>query len=176
MGSAQSTNRQNISEEAGKDGAVKTISTTVPNIPGWDGIPIAIMPLHVSIEMKMESRRKLTASMDPLFNEIMAKNTAGEGYSLAAVFLPVMTQGKRIGEPVEAKRNGRRTATAKCMCIYQKNAHAPVAPLETLLLQSTMTQKYRPYTKNALQVEGYEELYSQLTEAGKSMKSDQNVQ
>ena len=175
MGSAHSTRGQNLSNEPGKDGDVKTISTTVPNIPGWNGIPIAIMPVHVSFEMKM-SLRKLTASMDPLNNAIMAQNTAGEGYSIAAVFLPVVTQGEQKGEPVEAERTGWRDVTAKCMCIFQKNAHTPIAPLETLLLQSTMTQKYRPYTKNALQVEGYEGLYSQLTEAGKIMKSDQFVQ
>ena len=177
MGSAHSTSGQNLSNEPEKDGDVKIISTTVPNIPGWNGIPIAIMPVHVSFEMKM-SMRKLTASTDAIMainNAIMAQNTAGDGYSLAAVFLPVVTQGKQRGEPVEAERTGRRTVTVKCMCIFQKNAHTPIAPLETLLLQSTMTQKYRPYTSNALQVEGYEGLYGQLTEAGKSMKSDQNV-
>ena len=179
MGSAHSTRGQNLSNEHGKDSDVKIISTTVPNIPGWNGIPIAIMPIHVSFEMEMRSRRKLTASMDPLNNAIMAQNTAGEGYSLAAVFLPVITHGGRgtgKGEPIEAERTGRRTVTAKCMCIFQKNTHNPIAPLETLLLQSTMKQKYRPYTGDAHQVEGYEGLYSQLTEAGKSMKSVQNVQ
>ena len=177
MGSAHSTSGQNLSNEPEKDGDVKIISTTVPNIPGWNGIPVAIMPVHVSIEMKMSMRKlTLTASTDPLFNAIMAQNTAGEGYSLAAVFLPVVTQGKQKGEPVEAERTGRSTVTAKCMCIFQKNAHTPIAPLETLLLQSTMKQKYRPYTGDAHQVEGYEGLYSQLTEAGKSMKSVQNVQ
>ena len=95
MGSAHSTRGQNLSNEPGKDSDVKIISTTVPNIPGWNGIPIAIMPIHVSFEMEMRSRRKLTASMDPLNNAIMAQNTAGEGYSLAAVFLPVITHGGR---------------------------------------------------------------------------------
>ena len=179
MGSAHSTRTQNLSNEPGKDSDVKTISTTVPNIPGWNGIPIAIMPIHVSFEMEMRSRRKLTASMDPLNNAIMAQNTAGEGYILAAVFLPVITHGGRgtgKGEPIEAERTGRRTVTGKCMCIFQKKARNPIASLETLLLQSTMKQKYRPYTGDAHQVEGYEGLYSQLTEAGKSMKSVQNVQ
>ena len=107
MGSSHSTSGQNLSNEPGKDGDVKTISTTVPNIPGWNGIPIAIMPVHVSFEMKM-SLRKLTASMDPLNNAIMAQNTAGEGYSIAAVFLPVVNQGEQKGEPVEAERTGWR--------------------------------------------------------------------
>ena len=169
MGCAQSTEGQVLSNEPGQAGAGQTMSMGVPSIPGWNGTPNAIMPIRVSFEMK-GGWGELSASMDPLLNAIMAQNTAGEGFSLAAVFLPVVTQGKQRGQPMEMEPKGWRTITAFCMCIFQKNANAPMAPLETLLLKSTMKQKYRHFSMDAIQIEGYEGLYGQLGQAGKQKK------
>jgi len=161
MGCAQSTDGQVLSNEMGQAGAGQTMSMGVPSVPGWNGIPNAIMHIRVSFEIK-GGWSELSASMDPLLNAIMAQNTAGQGYSLAAVFLPVVTQG----QPMEMERKGWRTITAYCMCIFQKNANAPMAPLETLLLKSTMKQKTRQFSIDAIQIEGYEGLYGQLGQAG----------
>ena len=173
MGCVQSTEGQVLSTEPGQAGAIQTVSNAVPSIPGWNGVPTSVMPVHVAFEMK-GGWGELTASMDPLTNAIMAQNTAGQGYSLAAVFLPVITQGKQKGQPVEMEPLGWRSINAKCMCIFQKNAHAPMVPLETLLLQSTMKQKYKPFSGNAVEIEGYEELYAQLGQAGRNKKTREN--
>ena len=170
MGCVQSTEGQVLSNEPGQPGAVPTMSTAIPQIPGWNGVGMSVMPVLVAFEMK-GGWGELTASMEPFLNAIMAQNTAGQGYSLAAVFLPVITQGKQKGQPMEMEPSGWRTVTAKAMCIFQKNSHAPMAPLETLLLQSTMKQKYKHFSFDAIQIEGYEGLYSQLSQAGKMNKS-----
>ena len=167
MGCVQSTEGQVLSNQPGQPGAGRT--NTVPNIPGWNGIPISGRMVLVPFEMK-GGWGELSASMDPLFNAIMAQNTAGEGYSLAAVFLPVITQGKQKGQPMEMEPSGWRSITARCMCIFQKSAEAPTAPLETLFLQSTMRQKYKPFSMDGVQIEGYEGLYGQLGQAGKTKK------
>ena len=170
MGCVQSTEGQVLSNEPGQPGTAPTMSTAIPQIPGWNGVGMSVMPVLVAFEMK-GGWGELTASMEPFLNAIMAQNTAGQGYSLAAVFLPVITQGKQKGQPMEMEPSGWRTVTAKAMCIFQKNSQAPMAPLETLLLQSTMKQKYKHFSFDAIQIEGYEGLYSQLTQAGKMNKS-----
>merc|ERR1712179_411553 len=108
----------------------------------------------------------VTASMEPHFNTIMAQNTAGDGYTLAAVFLPVITQGKQKGQPMELEPSGWRTVTAKAMCIFKKDLHTPTVPQETLLLNAPMNIRTKPFSMDGIQVEGYEGLYGQLVQAG----------
>jgi len=55
---------------------------------------------------------------------------------------------------------------AKAMCIFQKKSEAQMAPIETSMLSSSMREKYKPSSINIVPVEGYEQLYSQLSEAG----------
>ena len=173
MGCVQSTEGQVLSKEPGQaesgpSGGVQLMSTDdIPQIPGWDGVAMATMPVKVSFEMK-GGWGSVTASMEPLFNAIMAQNTAGDGYTLTAVFLPVTTQGKQRGQPMEQEPTGLTTVTARAMCIFQKDLHIPTAPQETLLLNAPMKIKTKPFSMDPtyLQVEGYEGLYGQLVQAG----------
>ena len=126
---------------------------------------MAAMPVQVSFEMK-GGWGSITASMEPLLNAIMAQNTAGDGYNLAAVFLPVVTQGKQRGQPMECEPSGWRSVTAKAMCIFQKDLHTPTVPQETLLLNTAMKIRTKHFSMDAIQIEGYEGLYGQLVQAG----------
>ena len=129
------------------------------------------MPVQVTFEMKRTWRDE-PISMDPLLNAIMAQNTAGLGFSLAAVFMPTLTEGPEPGDRgkvMEAEWKGCCCGTieAKAMCIFKKKSEAQMTPVETLMLTSTMGQKYKASSINIIPVEGYEELYSLLSEAGK---------
>merc|ERR1712226_364379 len=126
---------------------------------------MAAMPVQVSFEVK-GGWGSITASMEPLLNAIMAQNTAGDGYNLAAVFLPVVTQGKQRGQPMECEPSGWRSVTAKAMCIFQKDLHTPTVPQETLLLNAAMKMRTKHFSMDAIQIEGYEGLYGQLVQAG----------
>ena len=183
MGCLLSTENQDVSNgpEQGKDkhstigdsGAVETISSSIPSIPGWNGIPTVVVPVQVTFEMKRTWKDE-PISMDPLLNAIKAQNTAGLGFSLAAVFMPALTEGHEPGDRGKVMEvewgSGERccsgTIEAKAMCIFQKPCEAQMAPVETLMFTSTMRQKYKPSSINIIPIEGYEELYSQLSEAG----------
>ena len=156
----------------GDSGAEETFSSSIPSIPGWNEIPTVVMPVQVTFEMKRTWRDE-PISMDPLLNAIKAQNTSGQGFSLAAVFMPALTQGPEPGDQgkvmeVEWKGCCSGTIEAKAMCIFQKRSEAQMVPVETLVLASTMSQKYKPSSINIIPVEGYEGLYSQLSEAGKN--------
>ena len=140
-------------------------STGVPAIPGWDGVAISTMPVQIEFEMK-GNWGGISASMEPLLNTIMAQNIAGAGHKLAAVFLPVVSQGKQKGQPMDMKPAGWRTVVAKAMCIFQKDLHGPDLSQETLFLQATMAIKINMWSSSAIEVEGYQGLYGQLGQAG----------
>ena len=137
----------------------------VPPIPGWDGVAVATMPIAVEFEMK-GGWGSVSASMEPLLNTIIAQNVAGAGYKLTAVFLPVVSQGKQKGEPMDMQRAGFRTIIAKAMCIFQMDLHSNPLPQETIFLKAAMNIKTVPFSFDAIRVEGYEGLYDQLGQAG----------
>ena len=140
-------------------------STGIPTIPGWDGVGVATMPVAVEFEMK-GGWGSINCSMEPLLNTIMAQNVAGAGYNLAAVFLPVVSQGKQKGQPMDMQAKGWRTVLAKAMCIFQMDLHYSAIPQETLFLKAQMTIKVKNFSFDAIRVEGYEGLYDQLGQAG----------
>ena len=189
MGCLLSTESQNLSNgpEEGKDvqstigdsGAVEIISSSIPSIPGWNGIPTIVMPVQVTFETKRTWRDE-PISMDPLLNAIKAQNTAGQGFSLAAVFMPALTEGREPGDRgkvMEAEWKGCCCGTieSKAMCIFQKQSKVQMAHLDTLMLSSTMREKYKPSSINNIPVEGYEELYSQLAEAGEKIRNSNKI-
>merc|ERR1712038_1340504 len=104
--------------------------------------------------------------MEPLLNTIIAQNIAGAGYNLAAVFLPVVSQGKQRGQPMDMQRSGFMTVIAKAMCIFQMDLHSNPLPQETIFLKAAMNIKTVPFSFDAIRVEGYEGLYDQLGQAG----------
>lgn len=163
-----------VNSTTGDTAAVETISTSIPSIPGWNGIPTIVMPVQVTFEMKRTWRDE-PISMDPLLNAINAQNTAGQGFSLAAVFMPALTEGPEPGDrgkamEVEWKGCCCGSIESKAMCIFQKISEAQMAPIETLMLSSSMREKYKPSSINIVPVEGYEQLYSQLSEAGEKLE------
>ena len=183
MGCILSTETQDRSNEPeqGKDvqsmpghnGITQIISSSIPSIPGWDRIPTDVISVQVTFEMKRTWRDE-PVSMEPLVNAIKAQNTAGLGYSLAAIFLPVIAQGRSVerGKAMELEWKGccGGTIEAKAMCIFQKKSDAKMVPVETVILRSTMRQKYKPFSMDTNEVEGYEKIYSQLSQAGKKQK------
>merc|ERR1712179_543319 len=52
------------------------------------------------------------------------------------------------------------------MCIFQKDNHGPPQPQQTLFLKAPMTIKVNHWSSSAIEVKGYEGLYSQLAQAG----------
>ena len=138
---------------------------SIPPIPCWDGVAISTMPVQVKFEMK-GGWGSISTSIEPLLNTIMAENVAGAGYNLAAVFLPIISQGKQKGQPMEIEPVGWRTVKASSMCIFQKDNHGPPPPQQTLFLKAPMTIKVNHWSSSAIEVKGYEGLYSQLAQAG----------
>ena len=172
MGCAQSTEGVVISKGDGNPpaGGNEQLQSTlynfnVPAIPGWDGFAIATLPMTVEFEMK-GTWGGIKTSMEPLLNTIMAQNIAGTGHKLAAVFLPVLTQGKHKGQPMDLEHAGWNGYKAKAMCIFQKDLHGPGLSQETLFLQAPMEVKVKMWSSSAIEVEGYEGLYGQLAQAG----------
>ena len=170
MGCAQSTEGVVISKGDGNPQPVieqVLESAGVPAIPGWDGVAIATLPMTIEFEMKSTwGSSMVKASMEPLLNTIMAQNIAGTGHKLAAVFLPVVSQGKQKGEPMDFKQAGWGKREAKAMCIFQKDLHGPGLAQETLFLQAPMAVKVNMWSSSTIEVEGYQGLYGQLAQAG----------
>ena len=138
----------------------------VPVIPGWDGVPMATMSVQAEIELK-GTWGGINASMDPLMNSIVAANTAGAGFKLAAAFLPVHGQGKQKGMPLDGFQSGWNSFTGRVMCIYQRDLRDPVVPLETMFLQAPITIHANLFNfSNPLEVTGYQGMYGQLGQAG----------
>ena len=168
MGCCNSTEGAVISEGSSEPaaGQQNVRSTGIPTIPGWDGVGVATVPVAVQFEMK-GGWGSITTSIEPLLNTIMAQNIAGAGYNLAAVFLPVISQGKQKGQPMDMEAAGWRTVLAKAMCIFQMDLHYSPMPQETLFLKAAMNIKVKHFSFDAISVEGYEGLYNQLGQAGK---------
>ena len=140
----------------------------VPVIPGWDGVPMATMSVQAEIKLK-GTWGGYKASTDPLMNGIVADNTAGAGFKLAAVFLPVHQEGKEKGKPLELDGRGAgwNSYTVRVMCIYQRDLRDPVVPLETMFLQAPITIQANLFNySNPLEVTGYQGMYGQLGQAG----------
>lgn len=171
MGCINSTTTEGAVISEGAGGSSQPVSqqnpqsTVIPTIPGWDGVAIATMPVQIEFEMKGRWGG-ISTTMEPLLNTIMAQNIAGAGYKLAAVFLPVVSQGEHKGQPMDMKPAGWGTVLAKAMCIFQKDLHGPDLPQETLFLKAAMSINIRRWTSSAIEVEGYQGLYSQLGQAG----------
>ena len=166
MGCCSSSEGAVISEGSSQPAGQQYIrSTGIPQIPGWDGVGVATLPVGVQFEMK-GGWGSVTTSIEPLFNTILAQNIAGAGYNLAAVFLPVISQGKQRGQPMDMQVAGWRTCLAKAMCIFQKDLHGPGLAQETLFLQAPMAIKVNMWSSSAIEVEGYQGLYGQLAQAG----------
>ena len=140
---------------------------SVPVIPGWDGVAISTIPTHVEFTIQT-NWNGTESSMQTLNNTIMAQNTAGAGYKLAAVFLPINTHDqKKKGQPLDGKPIGFRTILGRAMCIFQKDLHDPKVPLETLFLQAPLTvSQSATWSSEQVQVSGYQGLYGQLGQAG----------
>ena len=167
MGCCNSTEGAVISDGSSQPAGQQNVqSRVIPTIPGWDGVAVATMPVAVQFEMK-GGWGSITTSIEPLLNTIMAQNIAGAGYNLAAVFLPVISQGKQRGQPMDMERAGFMTVLAKAMCIFQMDLHYSPIPQETLFLKAAMNIKVKHFSFNAISVEGYEGLYDQLGQAGK---------
>ena len=158
---------QGSSQPAGQQcyTTVRCGTAGIPQIPGWDGVGVATLPVSVQFEMK-GGWGSIKTSIEPLFNTILAQNIAGAGYSLAGVFLPVITQGKERGQPMDMQAAGWRTCLAKAMCIFQMDLHYGPIPQETLFLKAEMKIKVKNFSFDAIRVEGYEGLYDQLSQAG----------
>ena len=139
---------------------------SIPPIPDWDSVAVSTMPVQVKFKMKTGWPTR-SASIEPLLNTIMAQNVAGAGYNLAAVFLPILSQGDQSGQPLEIEEpKWGRTVNAGSMCIFQKDNHGPPQPQQTLFLKAPMTIKLNHWNSSAIEVKGYEGLYSQLAQAG----------
>merc|ERR1712096_584850 len=142
-------------------------SVGVPVIPGWDGVAVSTLPVQVEFEMRGHwTLGGLSTSVELLLNSIIAQNIAGAGYTLAAVFLPVMSQGKQKGQPLDMKPVGLRTLLARAMCIFQKDQHVENLQVETLFLRANMEVKVNMWSSSAVEVEGYQGLYTALGQAG----------
>ena len=143
MGCCSSSEGAVISEGSSQPAGQQYIrSTGIPQIPGWDGVGVATLPVGVQFEMK-GGWGSVTTSIEPLFNTILAQNIAGAGYNLAAVFLPVISQGKQRGQPMDMQVAGWRTCLAKAMCIFQMDLHYAQTPQETLFLKILRYQRFQ---------------------------------
>ena len=162
MGCASSTEGRVLSEGE----HVQNVSSTgIPPVPGWSGANISTLPMQVRFEMK-GGWGSISSNIEPLLNAIVAQNVAGEGYRLVAVFLPVISQGKERGQPMDMKPAGFRTVLAGAMCIFQKDLSLPPTPQETLFVRAPMKIKVNNWSFNAIEVKGYEDLYAQLGNIG----------
>ena len=148
--------------EAGGGGRYRGI----PMIPGWDWVAMSTMAVILKFEIKRDCCGDISTSIEPLINTVIGQNIAGAGYTLAAVFLPVVTQGKQRGLPMDMDSAGCKVL-AKAMCIFQKDLHGPPIPQETLFLKAAMKIKVNSWNFfNPIKVDGYERLYGQLAQAG----------
>ena len=137
----------------------------IPAIPGWDGV--ALSTQNVCVEIELTSTWSGTeTSFGILTNTIMAQARAG--YRLSAVFLPVFTDGKQKGQPVDGKAVGLRTFMGRAMCIFQKDLHYQEVPQETMFLKAPMTLKAVMMSSSPIEVGGYQGLYGQLQHAGRN--------
>eukprot|EP00092_Neocalanus_flemingeri_P024825 GFUD01026920.1.p1 GENE.GFUD01026920.1~~GFUD01026920.1.p1 ORF type:complete len:384 (+),score=99.22 GFUD01026920.1:49-1152(+) len=143
------------------------VGISVPAVPGWDGRTISTLPMSVEIIIKI-GWNGVDSSMDLVNSTIHAQNTAGAGYRLAAVFLPLDNHNKkRRGKPVDYKAVGFGTISTRVMCIFQADRQGAGQTLETMFLQAPMTvRQSATWSLEDMKVEGCEQLYGQLGQAG----------
>ena len=135
----------------------------IPVIPGWDGIALSTQNLVVEIELTSTWTGTKT-SFETLTHAITAQARAG--YKLSAVFLPVFTDGKLKGQPLDGRAVGLRKFMGRAMCIFQNDRHHQNVPQESMFLQVPMTITAVMMSSSPLKVSGYQGLYGQLQHAG----------
>jgi len=135
----------------------------IPVIPGWDGVGLTTHNVVVEIELTSTWSGTRT-SFETLTHAIIAQAKAG--YRLSAVFLPVFTDGKQKGQPVDGRPSGLFTFTGKAMCIFQNDHHIQNGSQATMFLQAPMTITAVMMSSSPLEVSGYQGLYGQLQHAG----------
>ena len=135
----------------------------IPVIPGWDGIALSTQNLVVEIELTSTWTGTKT-SFETLTHVITAQARAG--YKLSAVFLPVFTDGKLKGQPLDGRAVGLITFMGRAMCIFQNVRHHQNVPQESMFLQAPMTITAVMMSSSPLEVSGYQGLYGQLQHAG----------
>jgi hypothetical protein len=115
------------------------------------------------VEIQMQGGfMSVSASMQPVNNLITAAETAGKGYKLTAIFLPVNMTGKNKGHPLDGYMTGLTSSVARAMCIFQASPNEPDLPVETMFLQAPIVLTTRIGGQTA---SGYEGLYGQLQQA-----------
>ena len=165
MGCAQSTEGVIHSSEPGSAPPNFTPSNVIniPVVPGWDGVPLHTQNVVVELELTLTWTGTKT-SFSTLSNTIIAQ--AAYGYKLSGVFLPVFTEGKQKGQPVDARPVGLRTFMGRAMCIFQTERLFPNVPKDTMFLEAPMTISTVMMSSSPEQVSGYQGLYGQLQHAG----------
>jgi len=165
MGCAQSTEGVIHSSEPGSAPPNFTPSNVIniPVVPGWDGVPLHTQNVVVELELTLTWTGTRT-SFSTLSNTIIAQ--AASGYKLSGVFLPVFTEGKQKGQPVDARPVGLRTFMGRAMCIFQTERQYPNIPKDTMFLEAPMTISTVMMSSSPEQVSGYHGLYGQLQHAG----------
>ena len=132
-------------------------------VPGWDRVSLLTQNVVVEIELTATWSGTRT-SFETLTHTIIAQASAG--YKLAGVFLPVFTDGKQKGQPVDGRVVGFRTFMGRAMCIFQTERQYPNTPKDTMFLQAPMTLTMSAFSSTTEQVSGYQGLYGQLQHAG----------
>jgi len=162
MGCTQSTEGVIHSSEPGAPTPQFTAGNviTVPVIPGWDGIPLPTQ--NVIVEVMLEARWSGTsASFQPLTQVVI--NQAQAGNKLAGVFLPVFTQGKQKGQPIDGEVAGFRSFRGRAMLVFQADRFYRNVAHDVMFLQAPMQLTN---TWGGESVSGFEGLYGQLQHAG----------
>eukprot|EP00928_Gymnodinium_smaydae_P065232 TRINITY_DN48402_c0_g1_i1.p1 TRINITY_DN48402_c0_g1~~TRINITY_DN48402_c0_g1_i1.p1 ORF type:complete len:380 (-),score=22.43 TRINITY_DN48402_c0_g1_i1:219-1301(-) len=139
------------------------VTIKVPQIPNWDGQVQPLMFLPVEIKMVKTSilwNGDMSVNMQPVTNAIIAGKTAGAGFRLKAVFLPVQQLGQGRGTPLDGYSTGLDSWMARAMCIFQKEA---AVPIETKFYHAPVT--FKEEWLGEVSARGYERLYAQLGQA-----------
>jgi len=165
MGCAQSTEGVIHSSEPGSvpPNLSPANVISIPVVPGWDGVALHTQNVVVEIDLTTTWTGTRT-SFTTLTSTITSQ--AAAGYKLSAVFLPVFTDGKQKGQPVDAKPVGLRTFRGRAVCIFQTERQFPTNPKDTMFLEAPMTISTVLMSSSPEQVSGYHGLYGQLQHAG----------
>jgi len=165
MGCAQSTEGVIHSSEPGAAAPIFAPSNVIniPVIPGWDGVPLSTQNVVVEIELTA-TWGGTKSSFEVLTHAITAQASAG--YKLSAVFLPVFTDGKQKGQPVDGRAVGFRSFLGRAMCIFQNDRNYLNLSKDTMFLQAPMTITAVMMSSTMQEVSGYQGLYGQLQHSG----------
>lgn len=132
-----------------------------PEIPGWDGVSFSTMMQQAELQLQ-GGFLQMSVSPQPLVDLIGAAHTAGKGFKLTAVVLPVEQSGKHKGRPIDGYLNGLTSQIARATCYFTRDGHDAEMPLETKIFSAPITTS----GVFGAHASGYEGLYAQLRQAG----------